>query len=109
MTMALVQNLAKRAWDDELTLEDIKLADPIKIEQDTYIKRSVLYIASKRCSVDIVEAILDKGIDVNGLSGRNMTALHSAASAGKFDNVILLLRRGADAKLCNDVSSTYNL
>ncbi|KAL3443146.1 ankyrin repeat-containing domain protein [Aspergillus insuetus] len=62
-------------------------------------------------SAELVEVLLESGCDtdVNG-NGRDEwasgSALHSAVSAGKVDNVRILLRAGADLEESNVISGT---
>jgi hypothetical protein len=64
-------NLAQRASEGKLTVEEVNSAKKEKMEKDKDSKRyTVLYNASKYCSIEVVEAILDKKVNIDGLSGR---------------------------------------
>jgi hypothetical protein len=62
-------NLAKHAYYGKLTIEEVNTATKEKLEEDKYWNFSVLYWASIECPIEVVEAILDKGVDIDGLSG----------------------------------------
>jgi ankyrin repeat protein len=96
-------NLAIQASRGALTVEDVAQASKTKLEQDKYPNGfSVLYQACSRCSVDVVQAILDKGIDINETSGsRNWTPLSAAVSGCQWNTVRILLRLGAKANFCD--------
>jgi ankyrin repeat protein len=93
-------NLTDRAGVGRLTVEEVKAATKEKLEEDkSATGYTVLYYASVYCGIKVVEAILDKNVNIDGLSTGNWTALMNAASCKKWDVVNLLLRRGANAKL----------
>jgi hypothetical protein len=62
-----VINLAQRAYQRDLTVEEVNGTTKEKLEE-TYHYRKVLFLASSYCEIEVVEAILDKGVDINGLS-----------------------------------------
>jgi ankyrin repeat protein len=101
MTSPII-NLAQRAYNSELTIEEINNAtkDQLNNDKDKY-GATCLYWACARCSIKLVEAILDKGVDIDGLSQGNATALMSATCCQKWAIVHLLLQRGANATLVN--------
>jgi ankyrin repeat protein len=95
-------NLATRAIQGTLKIKDIKRATKEKLETDFDEDGStVLMCACSSCSVDVVEAILDKGIDVNTLSPHHYTPLITAAAEKQWDTIKLLVQRGANGKLSN--------
>jgi ankyrin repeat protein len=99
-------NLATRAYDGKLTIEDVKLASKEILEEHKDSGCTVLHCASKMCSIEVVEAILDKGIDINSLSGTDKwTAIMGAAYVSRWDTVRFLLHRGIDIHKVNIVSS----
>jgi ankyrin repeat protein len=59
-------------------------------------------------SVEVVEAILDKGVDIDDVSRDESTALMGAADVGRWDNVKLLLQRGADATRLDSKDFKHN-
>jgi hypothetical protein len=61
-------NLAQRAFEGNLTVEEVNRATKEKLEDDMYVGCTVLYCASCNCGIEIVEAILDKGVNIDGLS-----------------------------------------
>jgi hypothetical protein len=50
-----------------LTVEEVKAATKEKLEEN-YNKCSVLHYASWKCPIQVVEAILDKKVNIDGLS-----------------------------------------
>jgi hypothetical protein len=62
-------NLAERAYYGELTVEEVRDATKEKMEDDKYVGCTVLYRASMNCPVEVVEAILDKNVNIDELSG----------------------------------------
>jgi hypothetical protein len=61
-------NLAERAEEGELTVEEVNAAKEEKLEKDKYGGFTVLYWASCYCRINVVEAILDKNVNIDGLS-----------------------------------------
>jgi ankyrin repeat protein len=97
-----LSSLAKRGL---LTVEQVQQANPdiVRVEKDDD-GYTLLFWACFCCSAPVVEAILDKGVvDINEVLIRgNQTALTGAAESQRWDNVMLLLQRGANAKLAED-------
>jgi hypothetical protein len=63
-------NLAQRALSGKLTVSEVNAATKEKLETDKSRRGStVLYWASCTCRIEVVEAIINKGVDVNQLSG----------------------------------------
>jgi N-acetyl-beta-hexosaminidase len=62
-------NLVDRAGMGLLTVEEVNIVTKEKLEtvkiSDGY---TVLYWTSWKCGIEVVEAIIDKGVDVNQLS-----------------------------------------
>jgi ankyrin repeat protein len=95
-------NLAERAFEGKLTVKEVNQATSQKLDTDRWgygAEFTVLCYSSYKCAMNVVEAILDKDVNVDGLSSNNVTALMTAADYKKWDIVRLLLRRGANAKL----------
>jgi hypothetical protein len=63
-------NLAHTALDGKLNVEEVKGATKEKLEEDKSLGCTVLFCASKSCRIEVVEAILDKNVNIDGLSGR---------------------------------------
>jgi hypothetical protein len=61
-------NLAKRAIEGKLTVEEVNGATKEKLEKDKYFEATVLCNATLKCPIEVVKAILDKGVDIDGLS-----------------------------------------
>jgi hypothetical protein len=62
-------NLAQRATYGELTVEEVNGATKEMLEENYYFGFAVLYWASRHCGTEVVEAILDKKVNIDGLSG----------------------------------------
>jgi hypothetical protein len=61
-------NLAERAKTGELTIEEVNHATKKKLETDTDdIGFTPLALASHYCSIEVVTAILDKEVNIDGL------------------------------------------
>jgi hypothetical protein len=61
--------LAERASLGKLTVEEVNGATKEKVEEKDKSGFMVLYYASFYCSIEVVEAILDKKVNIDGLSG----------------------------------------
>jgi hypothetical protein len=61
-------NLAERALERKLTVEEVNASTKEKLETDKEDGNTVLYWASEKCPIEVVEAILDKNVNINGLS-----------------------------------------
>jgi hypothetical protein len=63
-------NLTKRAKEGKLTVEEVNAATKEKLEEDMdNYGNTVLYCATYKCPIEVIEAILDKNVDIDGLSG----------------------------------------
>jgi hypothetical protein len=62
-------NLAERAWEGKLTVEDVNHATKEKLEEKDEYGYTVLNNASYKCPIEVVEAILEKNVNIDGLSG----------------------------------------
>jgi hypothetical protein len=63
-------NLAYRAKEGNLTVEEVNAATKDKLETDkNKYGNTTLFLASFGCGIEVVEAIINKGVDVNQLSG----------------------------------------
>jgi len=60
-----------------------------------YVMTKSLFDASSRGYTNVVQMLLDLGLDVNSVSRERLTALHHAARGGHTRTVEMLLRRGA--------------
>jgi hypothetical protein len=69
MYSSLSKNLASRAFSGKLTVEGIKLTTKEKLKEHMCGGLTVLYCASWRCPAEEVEAMLDIGVDSNGVPG----------------------------------------
>jgi ankyrin repeat protein len=92
------ENFAYRAWYERLSAEEVKSA-PIEKLSETHLGYTVLYMAAGFCSAEVVEVLLQRGLDINGLSTRNHTPLTGSAINGNWDATRLLLAKGADVSL----------
>jgi hypothetical protein len=61
-------NLAQRAYDGELTVDEVNSVTKEKLEWYKAYGNTVLYCACLKCGIEIVEAILDKKVNIDGLS-----------------------------------------
>jgi hypothetical protein len=61
-------NLAQRAMRVILTVEEVNGATKEKLEEDKFSGYTVLVTASARCPIEVVEAIIDKNVNIDGLS-----------------------------------------
>jgi hypothetical protein len=61
-------NLADLAYIGELTVEEVNRATKEKLEEKDISGFTVLYYASGWCPIEVVEAILDKNVNINGLT-----------------------------------------
>jgi hypothetical protein len=61
-------NLAQRAYEGKLTVEEVNRATKEKLEEDKRGGYTVLFCASQICGIEVVEAILDKNVNVDGFS-----------------------------------------
>jgi ankyrin repeat protein len=101
-----MENLARLAWSREIALQDIQTTTKNLNLEKTRAGNTILYCASWQCEREIVEAILDKGVDINGLSLDNWTPLMAACFECRWDIVTLLLSRGANASIPNTYKRT---
>jgi hypothetical protein len=63
-------NLAKRAFEGDLTVEEVNAATKEKLEGDKdSLGYTVLFWASRYSSIEVVGAILDKNVNINVQSG----------------------------------------
>jgi hypothetical protein len=62
-------NLAHRASIGILTVEVLNVATKEKLEENkNKFGNTVLYCACYACPIEVVEAIVDKGVNIDGLS-----------------------------------------
>jgi ankyrin repeat protein len=104
MTTTDKHQLAEAAYKGTLTLSQVEATSKEDLQTGQYAGTTLLYWACGYCRVEIVEAILNKGVDVNQLPA---APLISACYYGKWDNARLLLARGADAKISHGGSIFY--
>jgi ankyrin repeat protein len=88
----------------KLTVQEVNRITKEELERDkNSFGNTVLYCATYGCPIEVVEAILDKGVNIDGLTDGKWTALMGAAYYKKWDIIKLLVRRGADAKILDAV------
>jgi hypothetical protein len=68
-------NLAVRAKEGRLTVEEVNATTKDKLEVKDYIGITVLVWASQNCPIEVIEAILDKGVNIDGLSIVNIVII----------------------------------
>jgi ankyrin repeat protein len=73
-----------------------KGADINAKENDALLGMTALVAAAGMGHLDVVQALLARGADVNGKIGLDNTALMAAAKNGHLDLVQALLAKGAD-------------
>jgi hypothetical protein len=62
-------NLAAIALNGQLTVEEVNGATKEKLETDKSLDGDpVLFCASRYCGIEVVEAILDKKVNIDGFS-----------------------------------------
>jgi ankyrin repeat protein len=93
------QNLAQRIFLRQATVDDIQQADLKKLEEDNEGGNRALLLASWTGQVQLVEAILNRGIDINELSLADWTPIMAAAQTRSWDVVEFLLGKGANVQL----------
>ena len=81
------------------TGSDINTAD---IDGNTCLMHAV----RGHCSKEVLQAIIDHGVDVNATNKENHTALMSACQYDDVDAITVLLGSGADPNIANDNGDT---
>ncbi|RFU27471.1 hypothetical protein B7463_g8880, partial [Scytalidium lignicola] len=81
------------------TVELLSKAIPHATKQVNIGGATGLHLASQHGHLDIVQILLDVGVDIDAKDNGMETALVRACSAGHDDIVILLLSRGADRNI----------
>ena len=67
---------------------------------------AALHYAVRQGNVEAVDALLDRGADINQVSADNTTPLMLATINGQFDLAMHLLERGADAMIATAAGAT---
>jgi ankyrin repeat protein len=62
--------------------------------------------AVRRQEISLVQAVLNKGVDINSMQGDGATALHWAVHLDNLPIVELLIRTGANVNVSNDLGVT---
>jgi hypothetical protein len=104
MFLHQTNNIAQNTYDERLTLQDFQRLTKEQLEGDrSDLGYTTLYCAVMRYAVEVVEIIIDKGVDVNGKSSRSeWTPLMGSAWHEKWDTLkYLVLKCGADVRLLN--------
>jgi hypothetical protein len=69
-------DLAKRAIEGKLTVEEVNVTTKEKLEEDKHNGNTVLWWASVFCSIEVIEAILNKNVNIDGLSIVSIVGIH---------------------------------
>jgi Ankyrin repeats (3 copies)/Squalene-hopene cyclase C-terminal domain/Ankyrin repeat len=94
------------AWAWAITARDDRSTELLLSEVKTVDSAEAFLVAANRNDVNLVRALLDKGmpVDVRGFDG--VTALLIAAASGHVDTLRLLIERGASVNLADNHSDT---
>lgn len=65
-----------------------------------------IHIAAEFGYIEIVEALIENGADINIKGRYDYTALHKACQSNKIDIVKILIKNGADVNIKNDIKQT---
>lgn len=84
---------------DNIALYLIEKGADVRRKTSTEIGSTVLDFAADGKKLNVIDAILNKGADVNGKGKDGLTPLEFAAWAGNLDVAKLLISRGADVNL----------
>ena len=76
-------------------------ADP-NIPDDTYGDTSLIKAAKQRCKIEVLQAIIDHGADVNATNKKNETALTQACINKDEDAINVLLNASADPNIIDE-------
>jgi hypothetical protein len=69
-------NLADLAYNGELTVEEVNGTTRKKLETDVNENgNKVLLCASRSCGIEVIEAIINKGVNIDGLSDVSIVVL----------------------------------
>jgi ankyrin repeat protein len=68
----------------------------VDVNQVYVVCDPALHAASGRDHLEIVEYLVEHGVDVHLLSSSNYTPLYSAATSGELDVITYLVQQGAD-------------
>jgi ankyrin repeat protein len=90
--------IQNHAADGTLTKEEIKSFTNIQQLNE----HQVIYWASMHCTEDVVEALIDKGVNIDMISVGTFTPIIGAAAWGSWPVVKLLLNRGANVQHLDD-------
>lgn len=65
-----------------------------------------IHIAAEFGYIEIIEALIENGADINIKGRYDYTALHEACQSDKIDIVKILIKNGADVNIKNDIEQT---
>jgi ankyrin repeat protein len=66
--MDIIPLLVNLAYDGTLTVKQVNETDSAELKQMKQSEFTILFWACESCPVEVVQALLDKGLDVNELS-----------------------------------------
>jgi ankyrin repeat protein len=101
MSSLTTPNIAQLIHHHEATIEDIRKTD-LAVLEAKWADYNSLYYASHGGDVDIVEALLNKGVNIDATGRNHHTALIAATYGGNDDVVILLLQHKANPNVKDD-------
>jgi hypothetical protein len=99
-------SIAKRAESGQLTVDDVQHATMEELQQK-YLGFSVFTLAIRQCPCEIVEAMINCGIDINVENTRpEVLAIGGLISIAiekyRWETVKFLIHKGADVTCCHE-------
>ena len=83
--------------EELLKYENINLEIKGTLEPDMLSNRdSTAMVIAGRCDIKILEMLINAGADINSIGNKGMTSLIAATSYGMMENIIFLIKNGAN-------------
>jgi ankyrin repeat protein len=92
-------NIAELAYTGNLHIHHVQIAGKDKVITDFSRNRTAIFYAVQNCTTEVVEAMLNMGVDVNQTDLNGETPLVQACWNAKWPTVELLVNRGADPSI----------